>query len=383
VLARSRRLDRGVEGKEVGALGQLANGDGDLAGAAHELGEAAHVGGDGLDAAAGLAHARDHRGDGFAALRGQALGFLGAGGNRQGVLGGASRVGTHVGGGARDVLDGSVLLFGRPRAGAGLRHETIDAREHRGRGLGRAARELAVAGQGRLAIAHRGVEPGHDAVELVVAGVECGVLVLQDRGVQLGLAPAHEQGDDLDDDEEGVHGDAPEGVGQGVLALAEDLRGRDDADHGVVEDDEAHRQRKRQPVEIEPDDRQHREEEEVRLDRAVREVDEHGRAGHQAERRDARAGAAREAAPAGQQRRDDERREVDQHVRDRAAVEQSVCRQRGDVEPEHHDDASVATLPQLVGDAGEPRQGVDKRAHAHAHVVGQCARVLSPERKAP
>ena len=298
VLARPRRLDRGVEGQEVGALGQLADGDGDLAGAPDELGQAAHVGGDGLDATAGLAHPGDHGGDGLAALRGQAARFLGAVGDGQGVLGGAGGVGAHVGDGPGDVLDGAVLLVGGAHAGGGLGDQALDAGEHEGRGLRGAAGELAVAGQRRLAVAHRGVEAGDDAVELVVARVERGVLGLQDVGMELGLAPAHEQGDDLDDHEEGVDGDAAEGVGQGVRAGPEDLLGRDHADHGVVEDDEADRQRERQPVEVEPDDGQHREEEEVRLDRAVGQVDEHGRAGHQAQRGDARAAAAREAAPA-------------------------------------------------------------------------------------
>ena len=220
VLAGAGGLDRGVEGQQVGALGQLADGDGDLAGAADVLGQAADVGGDGLDAAAGLAHARDHRGDGLAALGGQALGVLGAGGDGEGVLGGAGGVGAHVGDGAGDVLDGAVLLLGRAHAGGGLRDEALDAGEHERGGLGRAAGELAVAGEGHLAVAHRGVEAGDDAVELVVARVERGVLGLQVGGVQLGLAPAHEQGDDLDDDEEGVDGDAPERVGQRVRALA-------------------------------------------------------------------------------------------------------------------------------------------------------------------
>ena len=304
-------------------------------------------------------------------------------GDGQGVLGGAGGVGPHVGDGPGDVLDGAVLLVGRAHAGGGLSDEALDAGEHERGGLRCAAGELAVAGQRRLAVAHRGVEAGDDAVELVVARVERGVLGLQDVGVELGLAPAHEQGDDLDDHEEGVDGDAAEGVAQGVRAGPEDLVGRDHADHGVMEDDEADRQRERQPVQIEPDDGQHGEEEEVRLDRAVGQVDEHGGGGHQAQRGDARAAAAREAAPAGEQRHDGERREVDQHVRDRAAGQQAVGGQRRDVEPEHHDDAAMATLPELVGEAREPRQGIGERAHAHACVVGQCARVLSPERRVP
>jgi hypothetical protein len=304
-------------------------------------------------------------------------------GHRQGVLGGAGGVAAHVGDGTRDVLDGAVLLIGRADAGGGLRHQALDAGEHEGRGLRCAARQLAVAGQRRLPVAHRGVELGDDAVELVVAGVERGVLGLQDVAGELGLSPAHEQGDDLDDHEERVHGDAAQGVGQGVPARAEDLVGRHHADHGVVEDDEADRQRERQPVQVEPDDGQHGEEQEVRLNRAVREVDEHGRGGHQAQRGDARAAAPREPAPGGEQRHDRERGEVDHHVRDRAAGRQPIGRQRRQVQPQEGDDAAVATLPQLVGEPGEPRQGTGKRTHAHACVVGRCAHVLSAGRRAP
>ena len=383
MLARPRCLDRGVEGQKVGALGQLAHGDGDLPGAPDELGQAAHVGGDGLDATAGLAHPGDHGGDGLAALRGQAARFLGAVRDGQGVLGGAGGVGSHVGDGPGDVLDGAVLLVGRAHAGGGLGDEPLDAGEHQGGGLRGAAGELAVAGERRLAVAHGGVEAGDDAVELVVARVERGVLGLQDVGVELGLAPAHEQGDDLDDHEEGVDADAPEGVGQGVRAGPEDLLGRDHADHGVVEDDEADRQREGQPVQVEPDDGQHGEEQEVRLDRAVGQVHEHRGGGHQAQGSDARAAAAREAAPAGEQRHDGQRGEVDRHVRDRAAGQQAVGGERWEVEPEHRDDAAMAALPELVGEAREPRQGVGERAHAHGWVVGQCARVLSPERRGP
>ena len=173
----------------------------------------------------------------------------------------------------------------------------------------------------------------------------------------------------------------PRVSGSVCVPFAEDLVGGDDADHRVVEDDEADRQRERQPVEVEPDGGEHREEEEVRLDRAVGQVHEHGRAGHQAERRDARAAAAREPARAGQQRRDHERREVDDHVGDRAPGQQPVGGERRHVEPEDRDDAAVAALPQLVREAGEPRQGIGERAHAHARVVGQCARVLSPGRR--
>ena len=121
-----------------------------------------------------------------------------------------------LGDGPGDVLDGAVLLVGRAHAGGGLGDEPLDAGEYEGGGLRGAAGELAVTGQRRLAIAHGRVEAGDDAVELVVARVECGVLGFQDVGVELGLAPAHQQGDDLDDHEEGVDGDAAEGVGQGV-----------------------------------------------------------------------------------------------------------------------------------------------------------------------
>jgi hypothetical protein len=119
----------------------------------------------------------------------------------------------------------------------------------------------------------------------------------------------------------------------------------------MVDDHERDRHQERRPVLVQGQHPDHHEEVEVRLGDPTPQIDEHGRAGHEPERRRDYARLQPESLEARSEPAQSDQRDVDGHVRERVVPDEHPEReQRRDVQPQQPADRAVALEQDVVGE---------------------------------